>query len=253
MYKKCVKDDSLSLFQDRLEHQLDPSNKYYRLANALPWEEIEVSLSGLYSHTGRPAKSIRLMVSLLLLKYLENISDERVVEKWSENPYWQYFGGEEFFSWEAPCDDSELVYFRKRIGKEGVEKLLSASVGMHNIKGDDHISIDTTVQEKNITYPTDAKLYNKIIGRINKLAKEKGLKLRQTYVRVSKKLLLTSQKRRNTTRKGAKEKKAAIRKLRTIAGRVLRDISRKLSPGELKNHVKSFELYWAVFKSEASR
>ena len=86
MYKKCVKDDSLSLFQDRLEHQLDPSNKYYRLANALPWEEIEVSLSGLYSHTGRPAKSIRLMVSLLLLKYLENISDERVVEKWSEKP-----------------------------------------------------------------------------------------------------------------------------------------------------------------------
>ena len=118
------------MYQDLLE-QLNPKAPLLLLAKRIPWEMFEREFASLYADFGRPAKPIRLMVGLLLLKQLENLSDERVVEAWVQNPYYQAFCGMEHFQWQFPCDSSELVHFRKRIGEAGVEKIFQASVLLH--------------------------------------------------------------------------------------------------------------------------
>ena len=110
------------LYQDLLE-QLNPKDPLLMLARKIPWEIFDREFSKLYAEHGRPGKPIRLMVGLLLLKQIENLSDERVVEAWVRNPYYQAFCGSEHFQWRFPCDPSELVHFRKRIGESGVEKI----------------------------------------------------------------------------------------------------------------------------------
>lgn len=93
------------------------------------------------------------MVGLLILKQLENLSDEAVVLQWKRNPYYQAFCGMQEFQRRLPCHSTELVHFRKRIGPEGVE--VRMSVDLHGKAAlEDAVHIDTTVQEKNITYPT---------------------------------------------------------------------------------------------------
>lgn len=120
---------------------------------------------------GRPAKPIQLMVGLLVLKHLRNLSDEAVVEQWSENIYYQYFCGETSFVCGPPCEPSELVHFRKRIGEAGIELILKESIRINGEDShDEYVSIDTTVQEKNITYPTDSKLHKKIIKKCQQIA-----------------------------------------------------------------------------------
>jgi len=102
------------------------------LSEQLPWNTLEKEFEKFYRKDfGRPAKPIRLMVSLLILKQMFNESDETVVERWTENPYWQYFSGEEYFQWQLPCDPTELTKFRNRIGEKGVEKILEISIKMN--------------------------------------------------------------------------------------------------------------------------
>lgn len=105
-----------------------------------------------------------------MLKHIRNISDESIVEQWSENLYYQYFCGLHEFIARVPCEASELVHFRKRIGEAGIELIFKESI---RINGDDshdpHVSADTTVQEKNITFPTDSKLHRKIIKKTLKI------------------------------------------------------------------------------------
>jgi IS5 family transposase len=138
---------------------------------------------------GRPAKPVRLMVGLLILKHVRDLSDESVVEQWSENNYYQYFCGEQEFQPHVPCEASELVHFRHRIGKEGVELILRESIRINGKDSNDKdVYIDTTVQEKNITFPTDDKLAKKIIKRCWKMADRNGLELRQSYRRILKEL-----------------------------------------------------------------
>ena len=162
------------LYPDLLD-QLNPKVPLLVLARRLPWEEFEREFSGLYAEKGRPAKAVRLMVGLLLLKQIENLSDERVVEAWVQNPYYQAFCGMEHFQWQFPCASSELVHFRKRIGETGVEKIFKASVILHGEEAlEKEVVIDTTVQEKNITFPTDTKLRMKVMGRCWKLAAAEG-------------------------------------------------------------------------------
>lgn len=102
------------------------------------------------------------MGGLLILKHLCNISDESIVEQWTENAYFQYFYGIHEFTSSFPYNVSELVHFRKRIGEKGIELILAESIWVDDNKSDDGhhgtAFIDSTIQEKNATYPTDAKL-----------------------------------------------------------------------------------------------
>ena len=165
-----------SLFS-ALADQLNPKHPLYLLAGKIDWRHFEEAFSPLYCATnGRPAKPIRLMCGLLILKHVRNLSDESVVEQWSENAYYQYFCGMSEFTPSYPCNASELVHFRKRIGKKGLELILSESIRV-NQEGDnrDHHGtafIDSTVQEKNVTYPTDAKLHKKIVWQVERITGE---------------------------------------------------------------------------------
>ena len=188
MLKRTSK--QLSMFSS-LEDMLSHQHPLFQLSNKINWECFENAFSPLYcSNNGRPAHPIRLMCGLLILKHLRNVSDEMVVSQWSENAYYQYFcGGLEFMP-KQPCDASELVHFRNRIGEKGMELILAESIRVNtDHDNEDHFDtafIDSTVQEKNITYPTDAKLHKKIIKNVLKIVHDKSLPLRQSYTRTLK-------------------------------------------------------------------
>jgi IS5 family transposase len=209
---------------------LDARQPLYRLAQTIEWRQFETAFGALYAEEGRPALPIRRMVGLLLLKQLCNLSDERVVEQWALNPYFQFFCGEREFQWGAPCAASELVHFRDRIGPEGAEKLLAMSVALHGDKAKEkEVVMDTTAQEKAITFPTDSKLHAKVVQAARRIARRCGLTLRQSYVRTVPKLLQAQRGWRHPrTRKLARK---AARKLKTIAGRLVRELERKLPQG----------------------
>ena len=175
-----------------LGDQLDQKHPLYLLANKINWPFFDNAFKHHYSEKmGKPSKPIRLMVSLLILKYVRNLSDENVVEQWSENSYFQYFSREEHFCPNIPCVPTELVAFRQRIGEPGVELILQESIRINEPPQDSKgsvISVDTTVQEKNIIYPTDDKLYKKIIKKCWIIADKEGIDLRQSYTRTIKKL-----------------------------------------------------------------
>ena len=233
-----------NIFLAQLENLLDPEHRLCRLAKEVDWAGLEEGLWPLYSEVGRPAKPVRLMVGLLILKQVYNLADETVVEEWVSNPYFQYFCGEKEFQWEFPCDPSDLVHFRHRIGKDGVEKILAASIVIHGREVlDEAVSIDTTVQEKNITYPTDTKLAVKIIGKCRKIAEDEGIELRQSYKFEVKKLLLTANSK---SPKMAKERKKARRRIKTIAGRLVRELRRKLGETALAKHLEDIEIFERV-------
>ncbi len=163
-----------STFAEQLNHQ----HPLYKLAQAIRWEVFDEAFSKHYSATqGNPANPIRLMVSLLILKQLRNLSDESVVEQWSENSYYHFFSGEAAcFTPGFPCVATELVEFRKRIGTEGIEPILKESIYVNGSdSNDENLSGDTTIQEKNITYPTDDKLYKKSSKSVELLQKKNRL------------------------------------------------------------------------------
>jgi IS5 family transposase len=228
---------------------LNPKHPLYKLADEILWEELEDAFLPHYSHTGRRAKPIRLMVSLLLLKQMYDLSDESVVEQWVQNPYFQYFSGEETFRWDFPCASSDLVHFRHRIGEKGVQKILEMSIKLH---GQDALEkcvvADTTVQEKNITYPTDLKLHCKIIKRCRVIADHEGILLRQSYVRIEKELLLAQRFKKNP--KTYKKAVKAQRKLRTIATRLSRELSRKLPEDRRYCYQSELDLFAKVLRQK---
>ena len=240
-----------SLFGTDLLQQLDIDDPLLQLADVIPWSELEHDFAKYYTpDVGRPAKPIRLMVGLQLLKYLENLSDEKVVVQFKRNPYYQAFCGQTEFSLDLPCDSTELVHFRKRIGQEGFEKIFQMSVGLHGEKAlEETVNIDTTVQEKNITYPTDAKLTIKIINRLNKLAKAYGIQQRRTFTKEVKNLRLAIRHFRHAKRR-AKAKKA-LKRLRTIARILIRELRRTLPKQSLfEHHQKDFLLYERVLDQQ---
>ena len=221
-------------FFSSLSDQLDSRHPLYRLADKIEWSRFQQAFCDLYSaDNGRPAKPIRLMCGLLILKHLRNLSDESVVEQWSENAYYQYFCGCQHFTPSYPCNPTELVHFRHRIGEEGIELILQESIRVNDEdtsgKGDKVAFIDSTVQEKNITYPTDAKLHKKIIEKCRLIADRESLPVRQSYTRT-----LKSLSRDQRFRNHPKNRKKAIRadkKIKVIAGRLVRELERNLGNG----------------------
>ncbi len=240
MKGKSPNQNQKNLFRPILKDIINPNHELVILANQINWKDFEDSFSPLYSHTGQPGMPIRMMVGLLLLKRIYDKGDETIMEQWLQNPYYQYFCGEVEFQWDYPCDPSDLVHFRNRIGKEGAEKIFQSSVTIRKdeIKKND-VLIDTTAQEKNITYPTDAKLLIKVIQRCNKIAQQEDIVQRQTYKRTMKKMLLKQRFAHHPKRK--KEARVALRKLRTIAGRLVRELERTLDKAAFEKYAE--ELY----------
>ena len=174
--KPARRDQGTFLYEDLID-QLNPKHPLLQLGKRIPWERFEQEFSPLYSEHGRPAKPIRLMIGLMILKQLENLSDERDIEAWGQNPYYQAFCGETHFQWKFPCDHSDFTYFRRRIGEDGARLIFEVSVGLHGDAATEReITVDTTVQEKNITFPTDVKLLTKVIKRCRAIADSEGIR-----------------------------------------------------------------------------
>ncbi|WP_295716741.1 IS5 family transposase [Mucilaginibacter sp.] len=235
-----------------LADQLNQKHPLYQLSHKIDWSVFENAFKIYYSETmGKPSKPIRLMVALLILKYVRNLSDENLIEQWSENIYYQYFSGEHHFRPAIPCVPTELVAFRQRIGEAGVELILKESIRVNEPPDNGAgtvVSVDTTVQEKNITYPTDDKLYKKIIKKCWKLADEEGIDLRQSYRRVVKKL--GYQQRFKNTKTGARDARKANKKIKIIAGRLVRELARKLPLDRLGIYLPNLKLYQRVLSQK---
>jgi len=239
-------------FYSTFEEQLSHSHPLYILANKIHWEIFEEGFAKLYSEEGRPAKSIRLMVSLLMLKHIRNLSDESVVEQWMENIYYQYFSGEKSYACGLPCEASELVHFRNRIGEEGIELIFKESIRINGKDGrEQEATTDTTVQEKNITYPTDNKLHRKVIKKCIAIAEDQNIELRQSYTRTLRKLLMDQRFRNHPKNKGRARK--ADKKVKTIAGRLVRELERKLPPNVHQDTLSLFKKVVAQKKTDSNK
>ena len=248
------KDRQNQLFQSRLDQQLNPRHPLFRLAGQIDWNYFDNEYGALYTEViGRPGVPTRLMVGLHYLKYAFNESDESVVEKWVENPYWQYFCGYEYFEHEFPCHPTSLVKWRQRIKSEGVEKMLKEILSSAHRSGAieekdlSRVNVDTTVQEKAIAFPTDARLYQKTREAVVREAEKANVNLRQSYKRLGKKAVFKQgvYARSRKIKKSKKETKT----LRNYLGRVLRDVGRKhLNPSpEFKELLANA---WRIYQQE---
>lgn len=256
MLKKTPKDSGQShLFSARLDQIIDMKHELSRLAHLVDWDGLEESLSVYYcANNGRPGTPIRLMAGLLLLKEVKGLSDESVCEAWRENPYFQYFCGEEFFQHRFPVEPPSLSIFRKRIGQEGEERLLQETIKLGlkigAVKAADmkRITVDTTVQEKAVRFPTDTHLCSKARQELVSLAVQYGVKLRQSYARKGKKAAFMAN--RYMAARQMKRGRQKIKEVRNYLGRVIRDIERacennKLLQSSFKEALKKANIIYA--------
>lgn len=228
--KKPKHQDQADLFRSRLDQILDRKHPLFVLANQIDWAVFDTKFGRLYADKGRPALPTRLMVGLHYLKHAFNESDESVVARLLENPYWQYFCSFEFFIHRLPLDPSSLVRWRKRIGPKEMEQLLVET--LETAKREEHlteshmerVNVDTTVQEKAVAYPTDARLYHKARVLLVKAAKKRDIPLRQSYLRVGKVALIMSG--RYAHARQMNRAKREQKKLKNFLGRVYRNILR---------------------------
>ena len=225
--------DQLALFQAHFDQLLNPDHPLVVLANKILWPRFDVALADCYCpDNGAPGKSLRLMIGLHYLKHAFNESDESVVARWVENPYWQYFCGFTTMQHELPLHPTALVKWRQRVGAEKLATLLQETIALAlrekqvSPKELEQVNVDTTVQEKNITHPTDSKLYCTAIRKLAQAAKRRGIVLRQSYTRVSKKAAIKIS--RYAHAKQFKRMRRELRRLKTWLGRVIRDIRRKM-------------------------
>jgi IS5 family transposase len=233
MKPKSRAPDQDDLLRPRLTDMIDMRHELVRLEALIDWAFFEQEWAGFFpSHTGRPATSPRLVAGLLYLQHAYGLSDEAVVARWVENPYFQHFCGETFFQHRPPIDPSSLTRWRGRIGEEGVEWLLTKTIeagrgaGVIRERSAEAVIVDTTVMEKAIAHPTDARLYEKARLRLVKLAREAGISLRQSYARLAPRL--AGQVGRYAHARQFKRMRKGLRRLKGYTGRVMRDIQRQL-------------------------
>jgi IS5 family transposase len=238
------------LFRSRLDQIINMKHELVRLAQAIDWPVLEERFGAVYSDgPGMPPLPTRLMAGLAILKHTFDLSDEDLCARWVENPYFQYLCGEEFFRHDLPFDRSSLTRWRQRMGEERIAALLQESLAVAVKSGamkpadTRRVIVDTTVQPKNVMFPTDAKLIHRARERLVRLAKQVGLDLRQTYVRVGKLVLIKHQ--RYAHAKQFKRANKALRKLRTYLGRTIRDISRQIAGEEELETIFKWPLYQA--------
>ncbi|MFC1725512.1 IS5 family transposase [candidate division KSB1 bacterium] len=232
MQAKKQPKSQVDIFKSRLDQILDNGHPLFRLADSIDWGYFEKEFGAFYvENKGRPGKPIRLMVGLHYLKHTYDESDESVVDRFIENPYWQYFCGFKHFQHKFPLDPTSLVKWRKRIGEKGIEKLFrqtlttARDLGQLRNRHFDKVNIDTTVQEKAIAFPTDARLYYKMREKLVREAEERGIKLRQNYRRLGKKAL--SRQGSYSHARQMKRARKETKKSKIYLGRVTRDIRRK--------------------------
>jgi len=221
------------LLRPRLTDMIDMRHELAKLAALIDWDFFEQEWAGFFpSHRGRPATSPRLVAGLLYLQHAYRLSDEAVLARWVENPYYQHFTGETFFQHRPPIDPSSLTRWRDRIGEEGAEWLLTKTIeaGRSSSAVDDdslsRVAVDTTVMEKNIAHPTDARLYDKARQQLVALADDAGVTLRQNYNRLAPRLAM--QVGRYAHARQFKRMRKTLKKLKGYTGRVLRDLRRQL-------------------------
>jgi len=222
------------LFRSRLDQIIDMKHALVKLAQAIDWRFLEGRFGEVYSDKpGQPPLPTRLMAGLAIIKHMHNLSDEVLCERWVENPYYQYFCGEEFFQHQLVFDRSSLTRWRQRMGEERLQALLQESLAVATRTAAmkptalSRVIIDTTVQPKAVMFPTDAKLIHRALERLVRLAKERGVDLRQSYRRVAKLALIWHQ--RYAHAKQFKRANRLLRKLKTYLGRTMRDIGRKIA------------------------
>jgi len=226
------------LYRARLESIIEPRHELVKLAGKIGWSGLQEDLSVCYCpDNGRPGGSIRLMAGLQMLKDMKGLSDEEVCAVWRENPYFQHFCGEEFFQHRLPVEPPSLSIFRKRIGQAGMERLLqetirigleSATIEAKDLK---RVTVDTTVQEKAIRFPTDTQLCHKAREELVKMAEKHEVDLRQSYMRKSKQAVFLANKymAARQINRGRKQ----IKKVRNYLGRVIRGIDRAVARNPL--------------------
>lgn len=221
------------LFRSRLDQMINMGHELVRLAGLIDWGFFDQRFEPLYAEKGRPGVPTRLMVGLHLLKHIHNLSDEVVCERWVENPYFQFFCGETFFQHSLPVDRSSMTRWRQRIGADDLAGLVQESLaaahrgGALRPKDLERITVDTTVQPKAVSFPTDAKLMHKARERLVRLAKEWGVTLRQSYERVGRLALM--KQGRYAHAKQHNRARRELKRLKTMLGRVVRDIRRKIA------------------------
>ena len=242
------------LFRSRLDQILNRKHPLFMLAKKIDWQFFDKEFGQLFvENFGRPGLPTRLIVGLHYFKHAFNESDESVAGRFLENPDWQYFCGFEYFQHELPLDPSSLVRWRKRLGPDRLEKLLTETLEtakrgkLLTEKHAEHVNVDTTVQEKAIAFPTDARLYHKARHALVKAAKERGIELRQSFERLGKRALI--KQGRYSHARQLKRARQETRKLKVFLGRVMRDIQRKCQvPDDGLNHL--LKLAERIFKQK---
>ncbi len=230
--KKHATTGAGDLFRARLDQIINLKHELVQLAGKIDWGWLDDEIAPLFSDKGRPATSTRFVIGLLLLKHIFALSDEQVCERWVYDPYFQYFTGAEFFQHVFPHERSDLSHWRNRLGDK-LELLLAESLRIAHQTGalrtNDlaRVTVDTTVQPKAITFPTDAKLLHAAIKGLNRLARKHGVRLRQSYLRIAKRAAMMAG--RYAHAKQFKRHRRQLRILRSRLGRIIRDIRRKIA------------------------
>lgn len=245
-------DRQKDLLRPALDQIIAMSHPLVRLAHQIDWAFLERRLGEVYkAHDGHPPLPIRLVAGLLILKHMHSLSDEQLCARWVENPYYQYFCGEQVFQHKAPFDRSSLTRWRQRLGEERLAALIQESLRVAHATGAlaprdlERVAVDTTVQPKAIAHPSDARLTHRAIVKIVAFAKANGVALRQSYLRVAKRAAIMVG--RYTHAHQFKRANRELRFLRKRLGRLIRDINRKTADdGDLTAR-------WAPLRSLAVR